>query len=62
MVPARKVTPDEAPVLVCEGLVRARMDRGRLVVMAGQPSNTALLRLVVLRDRGPRGREPGERL
>ncbi len=49
--PARKVTPDELPVLAHEGAIRVRMVRGRFAVATRQPSNTALLRLLAAYDR-----------
>jgi hypothetical protein len=53
-VPARKVTPDELPVLAHEGAIRVRMVRGRFAVATRQPSNTALLRLLAAYDRALR--------
>ena len=49
--PARKVTPDDLPVLAHEGAIRVRMVRGRFAVATRQPSNTALLRLLAAYDR-----------
>jgi len=49
--PARKVTPDELPVLAHEGAIRVRMARRRFAVVTRQPSNTALLRLLAAYDR-----------
>ena len=49
--PARKVTPNELPVLAHEGAIRVRMVRGRFAVATRQPSNTALLRPLAAYDR-----------
>ena len=54
-IPRRKVTPDELPEWAYVGPIRVRMFRGRLAVVARQPSNTALLRLLSSYDRASRG-------
>ena len=59
MIPARKVTPDELPVLAFDGPVRVRMYRGRLAAVTRQPSDTALLRFVAQCDRACRAGDRG---
>ena len=59
MIPARKVTPDELPVLAFDGPVRVRMSRGRLAAVTRQPSDTALLRFVAQCDRAFRAGDRG---
>ena len=59
MIPARKVTPDELPVLAFDGPVRVRMFRGRFAAVSRIPSDTALLRLVAQCGRATRGIDRG---
>lgn len=58
-IPARKVTPDELPVLAFDGAIRVRMYRGRFATVNRQPSNTALLRLLSQYGRALRAHDRG---
>ena len=58
-IPARKVTPDELPVLAFDGPVRVRMMRGRFAAVSRTPCNTALLRFLAQLDRASRRHDLG---